>query len=338
VTASRPPSNHLNTFALGIKMGKRKLKNALADYQARQRQHMMVAAMNAGPPLKKMKSEPNPQNSWRDIMKQRRWMCSVDDGNVLIVGDGNFSFALALARLMKEEDESWPCKIYATCFDDESTGRAKYADLATHVESLKKLGVHLAFGVDATKLSATLPKGWKSLLFSKIIFNHPHVGAGIKDQDRNVRTNQQLLVDFFKSAANHVVQPTTDNLTKDAHNDAIPVVQGQIIVTLKQGKPYDLWEIRKLASASSLVCLRSWIFSQEAFPGYEHRRTLGFEPGISKAGNEELIGKSVRSYCFIVDSPESQKCQAALEAWNKARSQRRKSKNFHANANQSDTE
>jgi 25S rRNA (uracil2634-N3)-methyltransferase len=320
--SERPPHRHQVDRPHQLYKMKAKLKKALNKYQQKQR-----TVIHKAPP---MKIKATPQKSQRDIVKQRNWMCNLNDGNVLIVGDGNFSFSLSLARLMKQQDEFWPCKIYATSFDEEDVGRQKYGDLPSHIESLKKLGVHVAFAVDATKLSATLPKQWKGLLFSKIIFNHPHVGAGIKDQDRNVRTNQQLLVDFFKSASGHLVLPTTENLVLDLEDDAIPVVQGQIIVTLKQGKPYDLWDLKKLATSSSLVCLRSWIFQQEAFPGYEHRRTLGFKDSVSQGGNEELVGKAVRTHCFIVDSKQSQKAQAQYARWLKARSQKRIAANFHA--------
>lgn len=36
--------------------------------------------------------------------------------------------------------------------------------------------------------------------FSKVVFNFPHAGAGIKDQAHNNLTNQRLLAGFFASA------------------------------------------------------------------------------------------------------------------------------------------
>ncbi|GAA5875135.1 hypothetical protein JCM3774_001649 [Rhodotorula dairenensis] len=41
----------------------------------------------------------------------------------------------------------------------------------------------------------------RSVGFDKIVFNFPHVGQGITDQARNVRANQTLLLDFYRSAA-----------------------------------------------------------------------------------------------------------------------------------------
>jgi hypothetical protein len=38
-------------------------------------------------------------------------------------------------------------------------------------------------------------------------------------------------------------------------------------------------------------------FNHEEFPGYAHRRTLGFKEGMSKADNEEIAGLA-RTYVF----------------------------------------
>jgi 25S rRNA (uracil2634-N3)-methyltransferase len=76
---------------------------------------------------------------------------------------------------------------------------------------------------------------------------------------------------------------------------------GAIIVTLFEGEPYTLWNIRDLARHSGLQVERSFKFQASAYPGYHHARTLGVVK--SKAGN---VGggwkgedRPARSYIFI---------------------------------------
>ncbi|KAI9790406.1 MAG: hypothetical protein M1816_005224 [Peltula sp. TS41687] len=95
-------------------------------------------------------------------------------------------------------------------------------------------------------------EGW-----DRIVFNFPHVGGKSTDVNRQVRYNQELLVGFFTSV--------------------IPLLNagGWILVTLFEGEPYTLWNIRDLARHSGLMLLRSFAFRAEAYPGYRHARTLG---------------------------------------------------------------
>jgi 25S rRNA (uracil2634-N3)-methyltransferase len=37
--------------------------------------------------------------------------------------------------------------------------------------------------------------------------------------------------------------------------------------------------------------VRSWEFDPALYPGYAHRRTIGFKDGVSKKGNEEIVGR-----------------------------------------------
>jgi 25S rRNA (uracil2634-N3)-methyltransferase len=43
---------------------------------------------------------------------------------------------------------------------------------------------------------------------------------------------------------------------------------------------------------------RSWKFHPDLYPGYAHRRTLGFKEGTSVPGNEEILRNPPRTYCF----------------------------------------
>ncbi|TVY88727.1 25S rRNA (uridine-N(3))-methyltransferase, partial [Lachnellula willkommii] len=86
--------------------------------------------------------------------------------------------------------------------------------------------------------------------------------------NRQVRYNQELLVSFFTS--------TLPLLSRKPGSS--------IIITLFEGAPYTLWNIRDLGRHSGLEVKRSWKFQREVWTGYRHARTLGVVRG--KDGKE----------------------------------------------------
>jgi 25S rRNA (uracil2634-N3)-methyltransferase len=111
---------------------------------------------------------------------------------------GNFSFAHSL--LLLEPPVVTPNLIIATSYDSEATALEKYPDLMEHVNFIRRRGGAVIFNVDATDLKKC--KDIKQTTpFDKVVFNFPHIGSGITDQGRNVRANQTLLLNFFRSVA-----------------------------------------------------------------------------------------------------------------------------------------
>lgn len=92
--------------------------------------------------------------------------------------------------------------------------------------------------------------------------------------------NVELLVGFFKAA--------TLLLTSE----------GSIIVTIFEGEPYDLWNIRDLARHVGLKVRRSFKFQASAYPGYRHARTLG---NIEGGGGWKGEDRPARTYIFEVN-------------------------------------
>ncbi len=74
-----------------------------------------------------------------------------------------------------------------------------------------------------------------------------------------------------------------------------------IIVTLFEGEPYTLWNVKDLARHSNLQVAESFRFQATAYPGYKHARTLG----VVKDKNGESGGgwkgedRAARSYVFV---------------------------------------
>jgi 25S rRNA (uracil2634-N3)-methyltransferase len=82
---------------------------------------------------------------------------------------------------------------------------------------------------------------------------------------------------------------------------------GSIVVTLFEGVPYTLWNIRDLARHCGLAVERSFKFQASAYPGYHHARTLGVVK--NKKGEESGTGwkgeeRAARSYVFVKKEEE----------------------------------
>lgn len=109
------------------------------------------------------------------------------------------------------------------------------------------------------------------------------MGGKSTDVNRQVRYNQELLVEFFKRALLSLAPG------------------GTIIITLFEGEPYTLWNIRDLARHSGLQVERSFRFQASAYPGYHHARTLG----VVKNKQGDIGGgwkgedRAARSYIFV---------------------------------------
>lgn len=193
------------------------------------------------------------------------------DDRILLIGEGDFSFAKSIV-------ESHGCyNVTATCLDSQAELFHKYDPHAEqNVQYLQGEGQVVMCDIDATKMGQN--KKLKDLEgFDRILFNFPHVGGKSKDVNRQVRFNQELLVKFFRAA------------------EALLAPQGTIIVTLFEGEPYTLWNIRDLARHSGLEVQRSFKFLAEAYPGYSHARTLGY---IEGGGGWKGEDRSARTYVF----------------------------------------
>lgn len=94
---------------------------------------------------------------------------------ILLIGEGNFSFARALVYNPPAELRSLPPgSITATAYDSETECYEKYPEAQEIVSLLKEKGVEVLFGVDGTRLEKhTALKGSK---WDRIVWNFPHAG------------------------------------------------------------------------------------------------------------------------------------------------------------------
>lgn len=199
-------------------------------------------------------------------------------------------------------------------------------------ERLKTMRLSILHGVDATAL---LKKHKKSIdphaPFTKIVFNFPHTGGLTTDVNRQVRANQELLVGFFNAAKPYLatqarpavalpVEAEDDDPKYDSEGGKVErqtylhaLSSGQILVTLFEGEPYTLWNIRDLARHCGLQVTESFKFPWAAYPGYEHARTIG-DITIGKDRSGEGVrkgawrGEERDARCYVLglkDEPRS---------------------------------
>ena len=209
---------------------------------------------------------------------------------ILLVGEGNFSFAASLATLLGNAE-----LISATCLDSKEEVERKYPDAVQHIASITDLGGSVYYEVDGTKLEGTKSLSHLRGLVTKLVFNFPHAGAGIKDQDHNILSNQRLLAGFFHNAKGMLSQGSEEETFTPRGPVTLP--QGQILVTLKSGLPYDEWGIVEIASNAGLGVKSCTPFKVELYPGYEHRRTIG--ASAAAKNNVEIVEKQPKTYAFF---------------------------------------
>ncbi|KAJ6523542.1 hypothetical protein B0H19DRAFT_648072 [Mycena capillaripes] len=240
---------------------------------------------------------------------------------ILLIGEGNFSFARALVRDAPGELEHLPPKnITATAYDTEEECYEKYPEAVEIVQGLRTAGVEVLFGIDATQLSKVAT--FKGKKWDRIVWNFPHAGKGITDQDRNILSNQLLILGFLRSAAAFLVngslpeifspkkrkrlddddeaeegEDTDDMDVADKNIINAVACRGTILITLRNVVPYTQWDLPRLAKHPPppttgstpqnppYIILRSFFFNRSTWKGYEHRMTKGERAhGTGKTG------------------------------------------------------
>jgi 25S rRNA (uracil2634-N3)-methyltransferase len=95
---------------------------------------------------------------------------------ILLIGEGNFSFALALFTSGHDSiTHLVPSNVTATTYDSEEACYEKYPDAQNIVKDLRQRGVIVLFDVDARRLNTY--KELKKRRWKRIIWNFPHAGA-----------------------------------------------------------------------------------------------------------------------------------------------------------------
>lgn len=208
----------------------------------------------------------------------------------------------------KKPKDGW---IIATCLDSKEEIARKYPSAAAHVETAKQMGAIVVEAVDGTDLEdskglkhavATLEARHGSIndagethgklegSFTKIVFNFPHTGCGIKDTEKNNLVHRKLLTDFLNSATKCL----------------LPHASSEIHITLKKGEPYESWGLSNCAKQLGVLRMkRADEFFPHLYPGYAHRRTLGAAFRSEEEGgpqlNHDIMKIGARTYVLTLN-------------------------------------
>ncbi|KAF7968936.1 hypothetical protein HWV62_28828 [Athelia sp. TMB] len=198
---------------------------------------------------------------------------------ILLIGEGNFSFAKALALDPPASLQHLPAaNITATAYDSEDECYIKYPEAQEIVGALRAKGVEVLFDVDTTKLEK-IP-AFKGRRWDRIVWNFPHAGPMPSVQGQKQKQKLADNEDEESGPENNSdaelppPQPSTGN-------------RGTILVTLRNVVPYTQWDLPRLAKnppAQAIAgskytpiytLLRSFVFHRHCWKGYEHRMTKG---------------------------------------------------------------
>jgi 25S rRNA (uracil2634-N3)-methyltransferase len=124
---------------------------------------------------------------------------------VLTVGDGDFSFSLAVARLLSSGDSNKDkVNLVASSYESKETLSRVYPTFVQTALELDALGATVCYEVDATRLKETLPATvtTAATIFHRIVWNFPctAITEGQDGQNDAMEMNKQLVRDFVKNA------------------------------------------------------------------------------------------------------------------------------------------
>ena len=173
-------------------------------------------------------------------------------GSALFVGEGNFSFALALARLKGVT----PSSILATAYEEEADlGDTAYDNAA----KLLKLGAQVKTGVDATCLSNAIGQR----RFRTIIFQFPNVASREALYGQN--PNHVLVTRFLKSSRAHLKSG------------------GLVVISTVDSPFYEgAFKMGDAAKKAGFSEPDIYTFNPKDYPAYSHQNTADEESAINE--------------------------------------------------------
>ncbi|KAJ4982181.1 hypothetical protein NE237_033018 [Protea cynaroides] len=170
---------------------------------------------------------------------------------ILLVGEGDFSFALGLARSFGSATN-----IVATSLDSYDSVVQKYEKGRSNLENLEELGAVLLHKVDATMMY--LHPDLQMRKFDRIIYNFPHAGFYGKEDQIHIIVKHRNLVERFLMNARYMLRPS-----------------GEIHVNHKTTIPFCYWNLEELGNRHSLELIECVEFNIYDYPGYENKRGAG---------------------------------------------------------------
>ncbi len=164
-------------------------------------------------------------------------------GDVLLVGEGNLSFAKSLLKI----PTAHITYMIATTFESEKNLPDGAAENA---QNLKCCSAKIMHNVDATHLE----KYFGSEKFDTIIFQFPNVGS--RDSKYGHNPNHVMIRKFLRSAANYL-NPS-----------------GKVMISAVDSPYYEgVFQFDEAAKFADFETLETYSFDPTMFPGYSHTNT-----------------------------------------------------------------
>lgn len=186
---------------------------------------------------------------------------------LLTVGDGDFSFSLALARAFGGDG------VVATSYETRESLESIYGEsCARTLEALAETGATVAHGVDASALDETLPEKCRGEKYDCIVWNFPCVARAADG------TAQEAALNGFDARSAEELEANralVESFVSGASSYLVPE-KGEIHITHKVGMQCD-WSISKAASScqnSELTCAGAVVFDRMSYPAYKPRKAL----------------------------------------------------------------
>ncbi|WVZ15990.1 hypothetical protein V8G54_013556 [Vigna mungo] len=168
---------------------------------------------------------------------------------VLLVGEGDFSFSLSLARTFGTAKN-----MVATTLDYKVFLAVIYAKASQNLKELGDLGCTILTQVNVMTMAQH--PFLQHRKFDRIIYNFPHAGFSGRESDfSQIQLHKDLVRGFLQNA----------KLMLSSF--------GEIHITHKTSYPYNMWDIEYLANCEGLRLDGEVEFDKALYPGYENKRS-----------------------------------------------------------------
>jgi hypothetical protein len=174
-------------------------------------------------------------------------------GDILVVGDGDFSFSVALAKQNRERGDAF---IVTTSLDTDITVRARYAKGALNLETLEADDkAKVCHEIDATVISSLGDNQWDS-----IVWNFPYPVDQTISSASNCRSLLGRVLGNMRTCLKHDgrVYITLAHLQGGTSREAAASSVG--------------WDVETLAMETGLRVVEVLPFHEQDYDGYEPKR------------------------------------------------------------------
>jgi len=173
--------------------------------------------------------------------------------SILTIGDGDFTFSLAVARSLLKRDTAKTTTLVATSYESKEALEQIYPNIQQTIDELLALGTKVVFQVDATALKIGL-SGHD--LFDRIVWNFPCSAEddGQDGQNAQMLENKELVREFTSQAFGML------------H------CNGEICMTHKSKPPFNQWKLEDCVDSQQYKLMGRIVFDKNCLPPYTPRK------------------------------------------------------------------